>query len=102
VILLLAVVHFFLPFFALVPKDRKNDPRSLRWIALLVLSAHFLDLYWLIVPAVGATPPLSWPELSFAFCFIGLGMLWVRRSMTMGADMPIGDPLLQEGLEFRS
>jgi len=101
VILLLAVIHFFVPFFALVPRDRKNDPRNLRWVAMLMLIAHFLDLYWMVLPVAGTSPPLSWPELSFALCFIGLTVLWVRRSMTMGADMPIGDPLLQEGLEFR-
>jgi len=101
VILLVAVVHFLVPFFALVARDRKGDPRRLRWVAMLVLAAHFLDLYWLILPVVGTSPPLSWPEVSFALCFIGLVLLWVRRSMTIGADMPIGDPLLNEGLEFR-
>jgi len=101
VIMLLALVHFFVPFFALVPRDRKGDPRRLRWVALLVLAAHFLDLYWLILPVIGASPPFSWPEVSFALCFIALALLWVRRSMTIGADMPIGDPWLGEGLEFR-
>ena len=101
VILLLALMHFFVPFFALVPRDRKSDPRSLRWVAVLVLTAHFLDLYWLILPVVGKSPPFSWPEISFALCFLGLALLWVRRAMTAGEDMPVGDPLLEEGLEFR-
>jgi hypothetical protein len=101
VILLLAFVHFVIPFFALIPRDRKADPRSLRWVAVLVLGAHFLDLYWLVVPAAGPTPLLSWPEVSFALCFLGLALLWIRRAMTSGEDMPVGDPLLQEGLEFR-
>jgi hypothetical protein len=101
VILLLAFVHFVVPFFALIPRDRKADPRSLRWVAALVLAAHFLDLYWLVIPAAGPTPPLSWPEISFALCFLGLALLWIRRAMTSGEDMPVGDPLLQEGLEFR-
>lgn len=101
VVLLLAVVHFFVPFFALVPRDRKGDPRSVRWVAAVVLAAHFLDLYWLILPVVGKTPPLSWPEISFALCFVGLTLLWVHRAMSSGADMPVGDPLLQPGLEYR-
>jgi hypothetical protein len=101
VVLLLAVVHFLVPFFALVPRGRKGDPRGLRWVAVLVLAAHFLDLYWLVLPVVGTSPPLSWPEISFALCFLGLTLLWVDRAMRSGADMPVGDPLLQEGLEFR-
>lgn len=100
-ILLLAAVHFIVPFFALIPQRTKADPRHLRRIALLMLAAHFLDLYWLIFPVVGAGPACSWPEVSFALCFLGLGLLWILRSMSIGADMPIGDPLLQEGLEFR-
>ncbi len=101
VILLLALVHFLIPFFVLIPRDKKGEPRTLRRVAVLVLAAHFLDLYWLIFPVVGATPPFSWPEISFALCFVGLTLLWLRRAMGRGADMPVGDPLLQQGLEFR-
>lgn len=101
VVLLLAVAHFVVPFFALIPRRNKGNPGSLRWVAVLMLSAHWLDLYWLILPVTGATPPCSWPELSFALCFIGLGCWWAVRSMRLGADMPVGDPLLSEGLEFR-
>jgi len=101
IVLLLAVVHFVVPFFALIPRDRKGDPRRLARVALLVLAAHFLDLYWLIFPVVGKRPVFSWPEVSFALCFAGLALLWIGRAMTKGADMPVGDPFLQKGLEFR-
>jgi hypothetical protein len=100
-VILLAVVHFAVPFFALVPRARKGDPRSLRQAAVVVLCAHFLDLYWLIMPSAASRPVCSWPEISFALFFVGLTLLWVRRAMTKGEDMPVGDPLLREGLEFR-
>ena len=32
---------------------------------------------------------------------IGAALLWLRRAMTQGADMPVGDPLLEEGLAFK-
>jgi hypothetical protein len=101
VVALLAVVHFVLPFFALIPRESKGDPRRLRWVAFLMLGAHFLDLYWLIFPVLGETPLLSWPEISFGLLFIGAGLLWIRRAMAIGEDMPVGDPFLREGLEFR-
>jgi hypothetical protein len=99
--ILLALVHFFIPFFALVPRDAKGDPRRLRWVAVLMLAAHWLDLYWLIFPALGHRPLCSWPELSFALFFVGGALLWVRAAMEQGEDMPVGDPFLKEGLEFR-
>jgi len=110
-VLALAVLHFLIPFFALIPRDAKGDPKRLRWVALLVLFAHALDLYWLIFPQLGkfgedgsqvglAGPVFGWVEVSFALFFGGLALLWIQRSMSRGADMPVGDPFLREGLEF--
>jgi len=101
VALLLALLHFFVPFFALVPRDAKGDMKRLRWVALVVLAAHWLDLYWLIFPALGQRPLFSWPELAFALFFVGGALLWLRGAMETGEDMPVGDPFLEEGLEFR-
>jgi hypothetical protein len=101
VTLALALLHFVVPFFALVTRDSKGDPAQLRRVALLMLGAHLLDLYWLIFPVLGRTPRLWWPELSFALCFVGGALLWIRRAREQGEDMPIGDPFLREGLEFR-
>ncbi len=97
----LASLHFILPFFALVTREAKKDPKRLRRVACLMLGAHVLDMYWLIFPALGAKPFFSWPELSFALFFIGGILLWIRAAMEKGQDMPVGDPFLREGLEFR-
>jgi hypothetical protein len=101
VTLALAFLHFVLPFVALVTQESKGDPQRLRRVAILMLGAHVLDIYWLIFPVLGGTPRFSWPEVSFALFFLGLGLLWVRGAMEKGEDMPIGDPFLSEGLEFR-
>jgi len=97
----LAILHFILPFFALVTREAKKDPKRLRRVAYLMLGAHVLDMYWLIFPALGGQPRFSWPELSFALFFLGGILLWIRGAMQKGEDMPIGDPFLREGLEFR-
>lgn len=97
----LALLHFILPFFALVTRDSKKDPRRLQRVACLMLGAHVLDLYWLIFPVLGASPRCSWPEAAFALLFLGGILLWLRGAMEKGEDMPVGDPFLREGLEFR-
>jgi hypothetical protein len=96
----LAVFHFFIPFFLLIPRHAKSDPKTLLAIASLVLFAHWLDLYWMIFPVLGNGPLFGWPELSFGIFFLCTGLLWIRRVMSRGADMPVGDPFLREGLEF--
>ncbi len=100
-LLVLAAVHFLVPFFVLIPRAAKGDPRKLLWVAGLMLLAHWLDLYWMIFPAIGRGPLLGWPELSFALFFVCTALAWIGRAMRVGADMPVGDPFLREGLEFR-
>jgi hypothetical protein len=100
-LLALAVFHFFIPFFLLIPRDAKCSPRFLFWTAIVMLVSHWMDLYWMIVPALGRGLFFSWPELSFGLFFLSGALLWLRRSMSRGEDMPAGDPFLREGLEFR-
>ena len=100
-LLALAIAHFLVPFFILIPRDAKGDPRFLFWTASLMLLSHWLDLYWMIFPALGRGLLFGWQEVSFGLLFISAGLLWIRRAMRRGEDMPVGDPLLQEGLEFR-
>jgi len=99
--LALALTHFAIPFFALITRDAKGHPGRLRWVALLMLGAHWLDLYWLIFPVVSRRPVFSWPEVSFALFFLGGSLLWLQKAEGAGQDMPVGDPFLGEGLEFR-
>jgi len=97
----LAVLHFVVPFFALSTRDSKSHPPTLVRVAVLMFFAHVLDVYWLIFPSLSHHPLLSWPELSFALLFLGGALLWVRKALTWGEDLPVGDPFLREGLEFR-
>jgi hypothetical protein len=99
-LLALAVFHFFVPFFLLIPRETKCSPRFLFWTATIMLISHWLDLYWMLFPALGRGVLFSWPEISFGLLFVSGGLLWMRRSMHRGEDMPIGDPFLNEGLEF--
>jgi hypothetical protein len=101
VAMLLPIFHFTLPFFLLVGAVGKKNPKVLRIAMLSLLFAHFVDLYWLIFPILGAQPLFGWPELAMACFFLGLGFLQIRRAMGRGADMPVGDPLLAKGLEWQ-
>jgi hypothetical protein len=101
VALALPLLHFFIPFFLLIGSVGKKHPAPLRLAAISILLGHFVDLYWLIFPTLGPKPLFGWPELAMACFFLGLGSLQIRRAMGHGADMPVGDPLLAQGLEWQ-
>jgi len=44
-------LHFVLPFALLLSRGVKRNPRVLAWLAVLLLLARAVDLYWLLVPA---------------------------------------------------
>jgi hypothetical protein len=101
VALLLTLLHFLIPFFLLISSMGKRSPRVLRIATLSILLGHFVDLYWLIFPVLGHAPHVGWPELVMGCFFLGLASLQIRRAMSRGADMPVGDPLLAKGLEWQ-
>jgi hypothetical protein len=99
-VIVMGLVHFVLPFILLVSRQMKENITWLSRVAVIVLAAHFLDLFWMIYPSAvpGQTP--SWPEVSFVLLFAAIGLLWGRWAMGKGEDMPVGDPMLETGLDF--
>jgi hypothetical protein len=100
-VLALALLHFLVPFFILMARDAKSDPRFLAAASALVLFSHLLDLYWMVFPSLQKDVFLGWQELSFGVLFVSAALLWIRRALDRGEDMPVGDPMLRDGLEFR-
>ena len=48
----LAVGHFGLPFFFLLWRKVKRNAATLVGAALWLLAMHFVDVYWLVIPAI--------------------------------------------------
>jgi hypothetical protein len=45
------VVEFFIPFALLLSRELKSNWRTLRWIALWLIVARYVDLYFIIMPS---------------------------------------------------
>lgn len=99
--ILLIVMHFGVPYFALLPQDAKMNPRRLKIMAAWILVAHLLDMYWMVMPASGPKVPMGWQELGFAMLAAGLVIVVLSWTMRRSNLMPIGDPKLERGLGFR-
>jgi hypothetical protein len=68
----LLVAQFALPFSLLIVREVKRSAPVLAAIATLVLAARYLEVLWLVKPAVGQG--LHWLDPALA---LGMGGLWV-------------------------
>jgi hypothetical protein len=97
----LAVFHFVVPFFLLLSRPLKRDPRRLARLALWLLLVHWVDLYWVIMPSFGEAGPS--PVIWDLAAFVGVGglsvafMLWRMHGV---AAVPLRDPYLADSLRY--
>ena len=98
--ILLIIVHFVVPYFALLTQDSKMDLKRLKLMAIWILFAHFLDLYWLVMPSFSEKLSLSWTNLAFPVLLVGLAIVVLGYKMKRNNVIPIGDPKLERGLSF--
>ncbi len=97
----LAVGHFVFPFFLLLFKDVKRHRLGLSLAAVWLLAMHYLDLYWLIMPAHGGFHP----GLTDITCLVGIGGLFIATLGLLSrrpALVPIHDPRLAESMSFEN
>ena len=98
--ILLIITHFIVPYAALLSQPSKMDPKRLKFISIWILFAHFIDLYWLIMPNVEGYY-FSWIDIVVPLIAVGVIILVFNYRAKKSNLVPIGDPKLQKGLDFR-
>ncbi|MCM2277756.1 MAG: hypothetical protein NDJ89_06740 [Oligoflexia bacterium] len=97
--LFLIAGKFLVPFFLLLPRDSKRNPRVLAGVAMFMLVAHWIDLMWVVQPEFFKEGPrVGWIELGMTVGFIGLFGLAVTRFLSKHNVVAIGDPRLEESV----
>ncbi|MBN1443439.1 MAG: quinol:cytochrome C oxidoreductase [Planctomycetes bacterium] len=100
--LALVALRFAAPFFLLLSRRAKMDPRILAIASVIGLAGQMLDLYWLIMPAVhGGGPRLSWQEAGPLLLCCGLLILALWRFLGKHSTLAAGDPLFETSRRFR-
>ncbi len=111
--ILLILTRFLIPFALLLKQDVKRKKKVLVWSAIVILIAHFIDIVWIVMPAVGkvlihgtseqAIPFLfSWNEFTGMLFFAGVFLFAGARMFTSQNAVAANDPLLQESFEYHS
>jgi hypothetical protein len=102
--LALVACQFFLPFFVLLFREFKRDPRYLLRITLWILVMRWVEMVWLVIPASfdPASPQIPWIEVPLsAAATVGIGGIWTWffiGRLKRGPLVPLADPNLVEAL----
>jgi hypothetical protein len=106
----LVILHFVVPFMVLLRQDVKRKTRVLVVAAAIILLSHFLDLAYIIMPAVSkhAIPDahghvvFGWQEFTGWMFFAGIFMIMAVRQYAKNNAVAINDPLIHEAVEYTS
>ena len=98
----LILVKFLVPYAGLVSQPSKMNPKRLMSMSLIILIAHFVDLYWLIMPTYSKSGIVfGWMELGFIILAFGVVIsIFVFKTKKENL-VAIGDPKLKRGLDWR-
>jgi hypothetical protein len=111
VALFIVVFHFALPFIILLSRNLKRHAGKLVLVALLVLAARVVDLFWLIAPSHTVFPETPGAMtggarvVAYALYFVApvaIGGLWLwyfARQLKSRPLLPLGDEGLEGALE---
>jgi len=101
--ILLIIIHFLVPYIALVSQPSKMNPKRLKFISVWLLFAHLFDLYWLVMPQMPGLADgyvFSWVDLVFPVAAVGLIIIIFNMKAKKENLIPVGDPKLKRGLDF--
>ena len=95
--------HFLIPFAALLSRAPKRRPRFLAAAAAWMLAMHWVDLYWLVMPAASpGSPALHVVDLTVPAGLVSLLVAAAAFLARGRALVPEGDPRLEESLAFEN
>jgi len=92
--LLSPVANWVVPFILLLSADAKRNPRVLKFVCVLLLCGHWLDLYLLIMPSLSSAPRIGLLEPLIGVGYASLFGLIFLRSLTKASLVPQNDPFL--------
>ncbi len=101
--LALVLLHFVVPFFLVMSRNAKRKLALLAVGAAWIVTMHFVDIYWLVMPNFGqATFEVSWMDFA---CLLGVGGVYlavVFWHLTKHPLIPTGDPRLPRAIYFEN
>jgi hypothetical protein len=98
----LIVVQFIVPFFALLSYRLKHRPPLLATVAAWVFVAHYLDVHWLVTPTFRPNMPYHWLDLAALLAVGGACTAFSLSRLRGHAVVPVHDPALPRAIAYES
>jgi hypothetical protein len=96
---LIIIFHFFLPFFMLLMRPIKDNPKTIGIVAVIILVMRYVAIYWLIAPAwYGEHFHYSWINFT---TLVGIGGIWMFefiRQLKGQTIIPIHETWVDEAI----
>lgn len=104
----LVLTHFVVPFMLLLRQNVKRNSKMLVTAGIIILVSHFIDILWIIMPAVGhhilkaESMVFGWQEFTGWLFFAGLFLLMAARQFKANNSVAVNDPLISESFEYHT
>jgi len=91
----IAMFHFFVPFFLLLMRFIKRNPKYLFGVAIWMICIRMLDVFWVVIPAFRQRYfSVSWIDIAAILAIGGIWLsffIWRLKTRTL---LPLHDPRL--------
>jgi hypothetical protein len=96
VVPILMVFQFFLPFFLLLSRRRKQSVSTVAPIAALIIIMRFVDLSWIVLPSFHESiTQVNWTEFAAPVGLAGIWLAVFAWNLQRAALLPLNDPNME-------
>jgi hypothetical protein len=98
VAVIVLLFHFALPFFLLLSRDLKRNPRLLPKVAIWLIFMRLVDLYWMTRPEFPDGRMLHWLDFAVPAGLLGVWVMFFAINLQQRPLLPLGEPKLAEAI----
>jgi len=97
------ILNWLIPFLMLLPSANKRRESLLIKVCILILAAHWIDLFYMVGPNVmPAGPVVGVWEIAPMLVAVPILIVVVFKVLGRGRLVPVGDPYLEESLHHET
>jgi hypothetical protein len=92
------VLNWAVPFLVLLPRSSKRSAVVLKWVAIVILTGRWLDLYLTVMPEMAAAPKVGVLDALIAAGYAGVIFLLATSALASAPLVALNDPNLRASL----
>jgi hypothetical protein len=97
----LGIAHFGVPFLCLLSWRFKRSPTRVAALGAWLLVAHYIDVYWLVLPpSEPSGPHFAWLDVAALSAVAGPCLAFAAVRARTTPSVPVNDPRLERSLEY--